>query len=797
MESRIERYSDYFDLLGRFRSTVDGLLSSGRSDIWSTYGGLRRATDIIHSMLFDGLRDGMQEGLLKYLVTVNNKQENRSDEEVSIDFSEPLSLDQLIEEYLLSYSTSCNFGKCFIDGDQEELDGIFSSDAFIRQRPCVNLLIMSFNALEQNSLEILSCVNKQLADKQSFMNYFNEEEEIEQRITNTTCEDPFEQNCLIQSKDLNSARDDLQSKENLLKNENYGASNVKSVKRRSLHQDVLMTSALAAVMETSEDGLVWFDEVDRDCLIHEPFDISRNRLARMKEISRSESSLFNEHGHIENEKPHINDADKVKQNIEVTKDLITGDTMSVKEDENPDEIQQLKRSSKIITASFKRGHNRSKSDQIGIPKTTDTSQSEPNDTVEEKLSTSAPIGQLVQPLADHQDYYYQPEDGCMFPKPKKGQSIISYINSRSYDTGSELDKENAHFSICEALITAIEQMKCSKFLDSDSDDSDEEIKLLKQKINERKFKKRLMKMEQAFSDKSTSGSLSTSSFFSGSTFSSSFSSSSADRALPQDNTFPKALSRSWENVSLHSPHQIKPSKDVTDESLTAENSTIHEESEPDEYSAEFVAKSLLKKFDNRRLPRASDLKWMITEEQVPQTLLPLPNAWPISPDDALYTSQTNANHEDKAKTSLPSRLRGTFEWAPPRPQIIFTTHPYFNIYKQLENLPAHILNDIDAYSIEDFLQVKNGELQSQLKSFVNSSLKHINTCQLCKVKGFVCEYCKDGEDILYPFELNRVSTCPLCKTCYHRECFVPEKCPKCERIRARQRLLKSNEIEHT
>ena len=37
--------------------------------------------------------------------------------------------------------------------------------------------------------------------------------------------------------------------------------------------------------------------------------------------------------------------------------------------------------------------------------------------------------------------------------------------------------------------------------------------------------------------------------------------------------------------------------------------------------------------------------------------------------------------------------------------------------------------------------------------------------QLCTVKGFMCEYCRDYDDILYPFELNRVATCP-CKFVY-------------------------------
>lgn len=58
--------------------------------------------------------------------------------------------------------------------------------------------------------------------------------------------------------------------------------------------------------------------------------------------------------------------------------------------------------------------------------------------------------------------------------------------------------------------------------------------------------------------------------------------------------------------------------------------------------------------------RASDLEWLVSEEDAPQALLPLPKSWPVSPDDS-----------DEAVTPL----RGTKEWAPPRPQIIFTLHP--------------------------------------------------------------------------------------------------------------------------
>lgn len=50
-------------------------------------------------------------------------------------------------------------------------------------------------------------------------------------------------------------------------------------------------------------------------------------------------------------------------------------------------------------------------------------------------------------------------------------------------------------------------------------------------------------------------------------------------------------------------------------------------------SAEVVALCLLKKFTEKQLPKASDLEWLVSEQDAPQRLLPLPDSWPISPDD--------------------------------------------------------------------------------------------------------------------------------------------------------------------
>ena len=89
-------------------------------------------------------------------------------------------------------------------------------------------------------------------------------------------------------------------------------------------------------------------------------------------------------------------------------------------------------------------------------------------------------------------------------------------------------------------------MRCSKLLDSESDESDEEIRALKRKIKEKKLRKRISKIEaqNAFSERSTSSnSRSTSSFFSDSTFSSSYSSSATGKGK-----------LCWYKISLMSCH---------------------------------------------------------------------------------------------------------------------------------------------------------------------------------------------------------------------------------------------------
>lgn len=85
-----------------------------------------------------------------------------------------------------------------------------------------------------------------------------------------------------------------------------------------------------------------------------------------------------------------------------------------------------------------------------------------------------------------------------------------------------------------------------------------------------------------------------------------------------------------------------------------------EEVSHDLLSAEVVGLSLISKFDEKHLPKVSELKWLVSDDDTPQNLLPMPD----------LTSSANPDEH-----VIHSSTRGTRYWAPPRQQIIFTDHP--------------------------------------------------------------------------------------------------------------------------
>ncbi|EDW57408.1 uncharacterized protein Dvir_GJ18512 [Drosophila virilis] len=91
-------------------------------------------------------------------------------------------------------------------------------------------------------------------------------------------------------------------------------------------------------------------------------------------------------------------------------------------------------------------------------------------------------------------------------------------------------------------------------------------------------------------------------------------------------------------------------------------------------SAEAVGLQLISRFNDQQLPKLGDLKWLVSEQDAPQQLLPLPKLQEQQLQQQPHQAQQQQLHHSHQLASETSLTRGTKTWAPPRQQIIFTEH---------------------------------------------------------------------------------------------------------------------------
>ncbi|XP_059196794.1 run domain Beclin-1-interacting and cysteine-rich domain-containing protein isoform X2 [Centropristis striata] len=482
----------------------------------------------------------------------------------------------------------------------------------------------------------------------------------------------------------------------------------------------------------------------------------------------------------------------------------------------------------------------------------------------------------------------------MFRKPSEGQSLISYLSEQDFGSCADLEKENAHFSISESLIAAIELMKYNlrrqEEEGEEEGDSDCEIQQLKQKIRLRRQQIRRSRLPPCANSQRLFHSTD----------------SGGSRRSSQDSCQGLSDSGSAEEVEECELRDADIKRSVSSSSRSFLSSDSISPAFLQSNSAESVAMGLLKQFEGMQLPAASELDWLVPEHDAPQKLLPIPDSLPISPDDG--------EHADIYKLRI--RVRGNLEWAPPRPQIIFNIHPapkrkivvakqnyrcagcgtridpdyikrlryceylgrYFcqcchenaqavvpgrvlrkwdfskyyvsnfardllskiagdplfnpndinsglykkikaletvrvlrvqlfhmkNLFKtcrfakevldQFDSLSGHLTEDLHLFSLNDLSAVRNGELAPRMKELLKLGTMHVAGCVLCQAKGFVCEFCGNEKDIIFPFQLNKCQRCEECHACYHRNCFKTGKeCPRCQRLaERRERMARKN-----
>ncbi|XP_035531841.1 uncharacterized protein LOC118338671 [Morone saxatilis] len=108
------------------------------------------------------------------------------------------------------------------------------------------------------------------------------------------------------------------------------------------------------------------------------------------------------------------------------------------------------------------------------------------------------------------------------------------------------------------------------------------------------------------------------------------------------------------------------------------------------------------------------------------------------------------------------------------------------VMTEFEQLPAHLMEQPHLFSMEDLLRVKKGQLVLQAKALLHSSIHHVENCELCLARGFICEFCRE-RDVIFPFQSDICKRCPACRACFHKHCFLEKKCPKCARIQSRKK----------
>lgn len=111
---------------------------------------------------------------------------------------------------------------------------------------------------------------------------------------------------------------------------------------------------------------------------------------------------------------------------------------------------------------------------------------------------------------------------------------------------------------------------------------------------------------------------------------------------------------------------------------------------------------------------------------------------------------------------------------------MYSTNVYFDSTKRVfDQVAAHICDDPVAWSMSDFQAVRAGTFVRDIQAVLAMCERHVNGCQLCTARGFVCELCP-RKLVIFPWQAN-VHRCRTCGVCVHSGC-AREPCGRCERL---------------
>ncbi|XP_032486480.1 run domain Beclin-1-interacting and cysteine-rich domain-containing protein isoform X4 [Phocoena sinus] len=928
-----ESRREHWQLLGNLKTTVEGLVSANSPNVWSKYGGLERLCRDMQSILYHGLihdqvychqTDYWQ--FVKDIRWLSPHSALHVEKFINLQENGQSSTDGMSEravaELWLQHSLQCHCLSAQLRpllGDRQYIRKFYTDTAFLLSDSHVTAMLQCLEAVEQNNPRLLAQIDASMfARKHESPLLVTKSQSLTALPGSTyTPSTSYAQHSYFGS--FSSLHQSIPHHGSERRSTSFSLcgpcqkpqesrGHVSPAEDQTVQAPLLPISALAGDSPSTPN------EMSSSTLtspLEAPWVSSQND-------SPSDASEGPEYLAIGNQDPrgrtascqsHSSNAESNSSNLfsssSSQKPDSAASSLGDQEGGGKSQLSNVLRRSSFsegqtltVTGGTKRSHTRSHSDTNIASKGAPESCSDKSK-LRGPLSYSGQSSEVSTPSSLYMEYegsQYLCSGEGMFRRPSEGQSLISYLSEQDFGSCADLEKENAHFSISESLIAAIELMKCnmmSQCLEEEEgeEDSDREIQELKQKIRLRRQQIRTKNLLPVYQETEYGSFRVTSS-------SSQF--SSRDSAQFSD-------SGSADEVD---EFEIQDA-DIRRSTLSNDKSCVSSQSFSHCFlhstSAEAVAMGLLKQFEGMQLPAASELEWLVPEHDAPQKLLPIPDSLPISPDDG--------QHADIYKLRI--RVRGNLEWAPPRPQIIFNVHPaptrkiavakqnyrcagcgirsdpdyikrlryceylgkYFcqcchenaqmvipsrvlrkwdfskyyvsnfskdllikiwndplfnvqdinsalyrkvkllnqvrllrvqlchmkNMFKtcrlakelldSFDTVPGHLTEDLHLYSLNDLTAARKGELGPRLADLTRAGAAHVERCMLCQAKGFICEFCQNADDIIFPFELHKCRTCEECKACYHKACFKSGSCPRCERLQARRELLAKQSLE--
>ncbi|XP_069105114.1 run domain Beclin-1-interacting and cysteine-rich domain-containing protein-like [Argopecten irradians] len=734
-EEDFDHRSEKHDLINGLKSIVEGLLATHTYNVWNTYGGLSRVCKQVELILHHGLKStqgdfGSQldfwpfvQGLkrLNPVLAPAIEKINRQSQATPDISRGHVWVKECLSEHNLSSLLNT------LVSHRKHLEKYYYDHAFLRCKDYYRSLYICLQAVEQNKVALLAELDLGL------LNHGRTSSAPVMMSSSAPVHDPTRRSSYHQGALALAPPFTSPTKESILcKSDEYAlpssiASTGSPQETSALAKEALRTVLRKSGSESPTHDMQVSEPTDREFSFYnslnsdplrnmdfnqdqsDPFDTNnsaKNNSQQNKVLVRSRSEMV----------MGVTKAGVSEAGIDLTISEKKVRTKCKPEDIFSDSESRPKQKASEVQSksspSKKLGHKRSRSDFAVKDVQADS--------VDGKILDSDKAQTLGSRGHRNENRRRSAAREGYFPQPQQGQSLINYLSSQDFHTCANLDKENAHFSISEALIAAIEQMKWNHIIgphthEEDEGDSDEEIQELKQRIRIRK-RERLKEKGRgfpAFSDgrTDTTTSQSTSSPLSSSVDSPEYPDSSESSDLDEGrielSMTDQDVSQNQSNLSLLSSQGLSLSLAslYSDADIQKSNPSLEKQSSLDSgvvsHSAESVAISLLKKFTEKQLPKASDLQWLVPECDAPQKVkVQVYLNHKVCREDVYHGDKCRVCREDVfyqcdkvesvgkclrntimymvkllKSNSLKMRLRGNLEWAPPRPQIIFNIHP--------------------------------------------------------------------------------------------------------------------------